>query len=423
MKRISFIKNSSAISAAIILKPQIVFGTKANSAIRVGIIGCGSRGTAVISSMSKNTNTHIIAAADIFDDKLKSATPILNELNAAKGLPAIAGANIFQGSKAYLKLVELKDVDAVLISAPCYTHPTFMEAAVAAGKHVYCEKPVATDVVGCKRIQRVGEGLNGKQSVVIGFQIRYATAYSEMVKRIQQGDIGEIVTAQLFYLSSAGKLNELKNVSDDEFRIRNHFHFRALSGGILLDQGIHMLDICNWALKANPEKAMGTGGNKLRPAGGDAWNNYQVLYKYPNDINVSFHSTQVGPSFGDVCCRFMGTKGTAEAHYSGGVFINGDNKWDSGIARSDSQLTPQQQAAGIFLSSLHDADANKEKAFINSIETGNFLNETSSGAASTLTAILGREAAETGKEMKWNDLLHSSQRIDPKLNLAQFDKA
>lgn len=423
MKRISFIKNSAAISAAIILKPQIVFGSRANSAIRVGIIGCGSRGTAVITSMSKNTNTHIIAAADIFDDKLKVATPVLNELNAAKGLPAIAGANIFQGSKAYLKLVELKDVDAVLISAPCYTHPTFMEAAVAAGKHVYCEKPVATDVVGCKRIQKVGEGLNGKQSVVIGFQIRYATAYAEMVKRIQQGDIGEIVTAQLFYLSSAGKLNELKNVSDDEFRIRNHFHFRALSGGILLDQGIHMLDICNWALKSNPEKAIGTGGNKLRPAGGDAWNNYQVLYKYPNDINVSFHSTQVGPTFGDVCCRFMGTKGTAEAHYSGGVFINGDNKWDSGIARSTSELTPQQQAAGIFLSSLHDADANKEKAFISSIETGNFLNETSSGAASTLTAILGREAAETGKEMNWNDLLHSSQKIDPKLNLAQFDKA
>jgi len=298
-----------------------------------------------------------------------------------------------------------------------------MEAAVAAGKHVYCEKPVATDVVGCKRIQKVGEGLNGKLSVVIGFQIRHATAYAEMVKRIHRADIGEVVTAQLYYLSSAGKLNDSKNVSDDEFRIRNHFHFNALSGGILLDQGIHMLDICNWALKAHPEKAIGTGGNKFRPAGGDAWNNYQVLYKYPNDVNVSFHSTQVGPSFGDVCCRFMGTKGMAEAHYSGGVFINGDNKWDSGIARSASELTPQQQAAGIFLSSLHDADANKEKAFINSIETRNHLDETASGAASTLTAILGRETAVTGKEMSWDDILRSLQQLDPKLNLAQFDKS
>lgn len=423
MKRISFIKTGAAISAAIILKPGIVFGSRTNSAIRIGIIGCGNRGTAVISSMSQHTNIAIIAMADLFEDKLKAIAPKLNQLNAAKGFPAIAPANIFKGSKAYLKLLELKDVDAVLISSPAYTHPTFMEAAVAAGKHVYCEKPVATDAAGCKRIQQVGEGLKGKLSVVIGFQIRYATPYVEMVKRIQRADIGEIINAQLYYFSSGAKINEFKNVSDDEFRIRNHYHFHALSGGILLDQGIHMLDVCNWTLKAQPIKAAGTGGKNGRPAVGDAWSNYQVIYQYPGDVNVSFHSTQLGPSFGDVCCRFIGTKGMAEAHYSGGVFINGDNKWDSGIARSGSELTPQQQAAGIFLSSLHDADANKEKAFINSIETGNHLDETASGAASTLSAILGRETAATGKEMSWNDMLRSSQQLDPKLNLAQFDKA
>ena len=422
MKRISFIKNTAAISAAIILKPGIVFGSRANSAIRVGIVGCGGRGTAVISSMSKYTNVNIIAMADLFEDKLKTIAPKLNELNKAKGFPAIAAANIFQGSKAYLKLIALKDVDAVLISSPAYTHPTFMEAAVAGGKHVYCEKPVATDVAGCKRIQKVGEGLSGKLSVVIGFQIRHATPYVEMVKRIQKADIGDLVNAQLYYFSSGHKINEFKNVSDDEFRIRNQYHFLALSGGILLDQGIHMLDVCNWTLKGNPVKAIGTGGNKGGPDKGDAWNNYQVLYQYPDNVNVSFHSTQVGPSFGDVCCRFVGTKGIAEAHYSGGVFINGDNKWDSGVARSASELTPQQQAAGVFLSSLHDADANKEKAFINSIETGNYLNETISGATSTLTAILGRESAAAGKEMSWDDMLHSSQQLDPKLNLAQFDK-
>jgi len=370
--------------------------------------------------MSKHTNISIIAMADLFDDKLKSIAPKLNELNTVKGFPAIAPANIFQGSKSYLKLLGLKEVDAVLISSPAYTHPTFMEAAVAAGKHVYCEKPVATDAAGCKRIQKVGEGLNGKLSVVIGFQIRYATPYVEMVKRIQRADIGDIINAQLYYFSSGTKIHDYKNVIDDEFRIRNHYHFHALSGGILLDQGIHMLDVCNWTLKTNPIKATGTGGNKGGPDIGDAWNNYQVLYQYPG-INVNFHSTQLGPAFGDVCCRFIGTKGMAEAHYSGGVFINGDNKWDSGIARSASELTPQQQASGVFLSSLHDADANKEKVFINSIETGNHLNETASGAASTLTAILGREAAAAGREMNWEEMLASPQ-LDPKLNLSQFDK-
>lgn len=422
MKRITFLKNTAAFSAAIILKPGIVFGSKANAAIRVGIIGCGNRGTAVISSMSKHANINIIAMADLFQDKLDTITPKLNQLNAAKGFPAIAGVNIFQGSKAYLKLLALKDVDAVLISSPAYTHPTFLEAAVAANKHAYCEKPVATDAAGCKRIQELGEKLNKKLSVVIGFQIRYATPYVEMVKRIQRADIGELVNAQLYYFSSATPIHEFKNVPDDEFRIRNHYHFHALSGGILLDQGIHMLDVCNWALKGNPVSATGSGGDKGGSTVGDAWNNYEVLYQYPGDVHVSFHSTQVGPSFGDVCCRFIGTRGIAEAHYSGGVFINGDNKWDSGIAKSSGELTPQQQASGVFLSSLHDADANKEKAFINSIETGNHLNETASGAASTLTAILGREAAQTGKQMSWNDMLHT-QHLDPKLNLAQFDKA
>ncbi len=422
MKRSTFIKNAAAISAAIILKPEIVFGSKSNSAIRMGIIGCGNRGTAVISSMSKHTNINIIAMADLFEDKLKMIAPKLNQMNIAKGFPIIEPANIFQGSKAYLKLLAHKDVDAVLISSPAYTHPGFMEAAVAAGKHVYCEKPVATDTAGCKRVQAVGESLHGKLSVVIGFQIRYASPYVEMVKRIQRADIGDLLNAQLYYLSSGSKIHELKNISDDEFRIRNHYHFHALSGGILLDQGIHMLDVCNWALKGNPSKATGTGGNKGGPGVGDAWNNYQVLYQYPNNVNVSFHSTQVGPAFGDVCARFIGTKGIAEAHYSGGVFIKGDNQWDSGVVKGPGELTPQQQAAGVFLSSLQDADANKEKAFINSIETGNHLNETGSGASSTLTAILGREAAEAGKEMSWDELLGTGEKLDPKLNLAQFDK-
>ncbi|MBA3675565.1 MAG: gfo/Idh/MocA family oxidoreductase, partial [Chitinophagaceae bacterium] len=107
--------------------------------------------------------------------------------------------------------------------------------------------------------------------------------------------------------------------------------------------------------------------------------------------------------------------------YSGGVFINGENKWDSGIAKQGAELTRQQQASGVFLSSLHDADANKEQAFIKSIETGNYLNEARSGAESTLTAILGRETAIARKEMTWDEIISSNQTLDPKLNLAQFD--
>lgn len=421
--RRSFLKNTAVLSTVTVLKPRLVFGTNANTAIRLGIIGCGDRGTAVISSMSKHTGVNIIAMADLFEDKLQSKKGIYDQLNADKGFPAISNANLYQGSKAYLRLLENKDVDAVLISSPAYTHPGFLEAAVAAGKHVYCEKPVAPDVAGCKRVEQVGEKLNGKQSVVIGFQIRYATPYVEMVRRIQSGAIGDLVTVQLYYLSSGTPIKTFNNVSEDEARIRNHYHYRALSGGILLDQGIHMLDVCNWALKGHPLEAVGSGSNKGGPSVGDTWNNFQVLYKYPNDVNVSFHSTQVGPQFGDVCARFLGTKGIAEAHYSGGVFINGENGWDSGVLKGqDAGPTPQQRAAGVFLSSLQDADANKELAFIKSIETGNYLNETRSGVESTLSAILGRESALTGKAWKWDEVRASNQRLDPKLNLSQFDK-
>jgi myo-inositol 2-dehydrogenase/D-chiro-inositol 1-dehydrogenase len=422
MERRNFVKNAAAISAATILTPATAFGSKANSAIQVGIIGCGNRGTAVISSMSKHTNINIIAMADLFEDQLQEAKGKLNQLNASKGFSDINKSNIYQGSKAYLELLENKDVEAVLISSPAYTHPGFIEAAVAAGKHVYCEKPVALDVEGCKRVETVGESLSEKLSVIIGFQIRYASPYIEMVKRIHQGDIGDIINAQLYYFSSGIAIKPFKNMSNDEARIRNQFHFNALSGGILLDQGIHMLDVGNWVLQMNPVSAIGTGGRKGGSDFGDTWNNYQVLYKYPDNINVSFHSTQLGPQFGDVCARFIGTKGIAEAHYSGGVYINGENQWDSGVLKGEgSKLTREQQAAGVFDSSLHDADANKQKAFIRSIETGNYLNEARLGSESTLTAILGRQAATAQKQVSWNEMLSTNENLEARLHLSEFD--
>jgi predicted dehydrogenase len=169
--------------------------------------------------MSANTNSNIIAIADLFDDKLSAAEKNFNQLNAAKGFPALNKQNTHKGSKAYMRLLENKDVDAVLISSPAYSHVDFLEAAVAAGKHVYCEKPVATDVDGCRRAIAAGEKLNGKQSVVIGFQIRHASAYVEMVKRIQRGDIGDMITVQLYYFSSGTPLIPLNNASWDEVRI------------------------------------------------------------------------------------------------------------------------------------------------------------------------------------------------------------
>jgi len=421
MKRRDFIKGSTALSTLTILKPDTVFGSRANSVINLGFIGCGNRGTADISSMSRHTNVNILALADLFEDQLETAKVKMDKLNAAKGFSEVPRSNIYRGSKAYLELLNNKEVDAVLISAPCYTHPSFLEAAVTAEKHAYCEKPAAIDVAGCRKIEQLGMRINGNVSVAIGFQVPHATPYAEMIKRIRRGDIGRIINVQLYYLASEVPLKPYNGMVYDEARIRNHFHFRELSGGTLLDQGIHMLDICNQALQAHPLKAYGSGGLNAGAEFGNAWNNYQAIYEYPDDIKVSYHSTQFGPTFGDVCARFLGTKGSAEAHYSGGVFIKGENEWDSGIARSAEEVTPEQRAAGLFLSSLYNADENKHKSFIQSIENGDYLDETQRAAESTLTAILGRNAAEAQDTMHWDELVYSDESIDPGLDLEQFD--
>lgn len=419
--RRSFIKGAAALSAVTILNPATVFGSKANSAIRIGIIGCGNRGTSVISAMAKYTGIQLVAMADLFADKLGEAKPKLDALNAANGFSAIPASNVYQGSSAYSKLLENRDVDAVLISSPAYTHPTFVVAAIEAGKHFYCEKPAAMDVAGCKQISAAAKSISNR-SAVFGFQIRYASPYVELMKRIHAGAIGDVINAQLYYFSSGLPIIQTPNMTYDEVRLRNQFYFRDLSGGILLDQGVHMLDVCNWALQMHPISAIGMGGYNGGTGFGDAFKNYQVIYKYPQDITVSFHSTQFGGTFGDVCARFIGSKGIAVATYSGGVYINGENAWDSGILReSTSQASREQQAAGVFTSSLHDSNEKKVNSFISSITTGNFLNEIEPAVTSTLTAILGRQAATAQKSVSWNEMLFSNESIDPMLDLSQFD--
>ncbi len=421
LNRRKFIKGTAAISTLTIVSPGIAFGSKANSAIRMGIIGCGGRGTGVISSMSRNTNTNIVAMADLFPDKLDAAKIRLDAQNKERGFSEIDKSSTYVGSQAYLQLLENEEVDAVLISSPAYTHADFMEAATSAGKHVYCEKPVSPDVAGCRKMEKVGERYDKKLSMTIGFQIRYATPYAQMVERIHRGDIGKILSAQLYYLSAQTRVHDTPGKSYDEKRIRNQYLFHALSGGTLLDQSIHMLDVCNWALREHPKSAIGTGGMDESQKLGDTWKHFQVAYEYPS-TNVLVQATQYGTEWGGVCAKFIGTEGIAEAYYTGGVYISGKNPWDSGIIRNaDNEPTEEQRRTGAFTSSLHDADLNKGTAFIKSIESGKYLNDTFSGVESTLTAILGREAAMSGEKTRWDNLRFSSQSLDPKLNLSQFD--
>ena len=402
MKRRKFLKSSVVATGIGLLKPNILTAGRLEKPVKMGLIGCGGRGTGVISTMSANNNIHITALADLFRDRTNAVLPRINQLNKNRGYLAVENKNIYIGGDAYQKLLLESDTDAVLISTPAYAHPFIFEAAVAAGKHVYCEKPAAPDVYGTLRMLKAAENVKNL-SLVCGFQIRYASPYVEMVRRIRQGDIGDIVSVQLFYNSNEVPRKTQLDSADDEFRIRNHFHFLSLSGGILNDQGIHILDICNWALQTTPVYAVGIGGKKGGMNFGDTLTNYQVLYKYPDDVNVSIQTSQVGPVFGDVGMRFIGAKGYAETHYHGGVFIKGANEWNAGVD-----------------STLFDSEINKGKSFIQSIESGKYLNQIKPACESTLTAILGRDAVLKDKMISWDELILSNERIDPALDLSKF---
>lgn len=421
MNRRKFIRNVSAFSTISMMKPDILFAANRNSAVGIGVVGCGSRAKGILQSMADSSNIEIVALADIFKDQLEGWSSFADELNKRKGYAPVSSKNRYVGSEAYLRLLENKQVDAVVIASPGYSHPRMADDAVAAGKHLYCEKPVAVDADGCKQVLRTARNIRGRVSAFDGFQIRYATPYLEMATRIKKGDIGEVVTVQLYYFSSGAAIKPHEGMSYDEMRIRNHYHFHEISGGCYLDQAIHMIDLCNWILDAKPLYAIGDGGTKGGVDFGNAWTNYQVIYKYPDDINVSVHSSKFANVFGGVCARFIGTKGVAEAHYSGGVFITGENEWDSGILRSAAELTPESIAQGASSSSLDDADKNKGKAFIDSITSGVYLNQLESGCHSTLSAILGREAASRQEKVTWDELIYTPQHIDPKLDLMQFD--
>jgi len=405
---------TAAAAGLMIFKPELVRGTAANSAVRLGILGCGGRGTAVGTGFIDNTETRVVALADLFADQLATARKYFDEHQAAKGYAALDPAQLFQGPKAYEQIVNSKEVDAILITTPPYFHPHHLEAVVAAGKHVYCEKPVAVDVPGAKRVKRAGEKAQGKLSLAVGFQIRKAPPYVELVRRIQGGALGKIGCGLAYYYCPHIDRPDWPNATPDEKRLRNWVWYRVLSGDIIVEQNVHVIDICNWLLDGHPLKAVGAGSRKLRQDAGDCYDNFNLVFTYPNDVQVSFGSTQFDKHEFDAAVRFFGTRGSAEAHYDHRMSISGEEPWDAGLGAA--KEGGQFSAAGTFKGALDQADPEKQKAFIESITSGKLLNEASQGADSALSGMLGRNAAYTGKIITWEELMKSQEVYDPKID-------
>jgi len=288
INRRKFLAGASTTAAGLaILKPQLVFGDVANRKLEVGIIGCGGRGDWITRYFKEHGAFNFAAAADYFPDKVEA-------FGDKHSVPA---GKRFSGLSGYHRLLEQK-LDAVIIESPPYFHPEHAAAAVDAGKHVYLAKPVAVDVPGCRTIELSGnKATNNKLCFLVDFQTRAHPSYQEAVRRVRDGMIGRIVSVDAAYHCGPtwGAMDAVlrKDPKNPEVRLRAWGVDRVLSGDVITEQNIHALDVTTWFLDAAPLKATGTGG-RARDFLGDCWDHFGVVFHFPNQVMVSFSSTQVG---------------------------------------------------------------------------------------------------------------------------------
>jgi len=422
MNRRQFVQaGSGVVSGMLLLNTRTALGYQANSAVRHGLLGCGNRGTSVADSFSKNTSAQVVALADLFPDKLAAGRDHFDKLNASLGRQPIDSKLLFHGPYAFEQLAASKDVDLIQISTPPFFHVEHLEAAVASGKHVYCEKPVGIDIRQARHALEIAKRVKPTQSVDVGFQCRSAPPIAAIAEKIKAGALGKIAVVAGYYYAPASEEKKSIGTSPDEYRLRNWLWDRALSGDILVEQNIHIIDLCNWMLGAHPVKATATGGRNILTHFGDCWDNYEVNFIYPGDIHLSFSSTQFG-DYGvfDAGLRLFGASGTATVPYSGPIEIKGSQAWAWQDSPSTAAGSGKFAADGSFSDNLEFADRDKDRTFIDSITAGPAHNQIAAGVETALSCMLGRMAGYQRREVTWEDLLAQGENYELGFSLEQF---
>jgi myo-inositol 2-dehydrogenase/D-chiro-inositol 1-dehydrogenase len=422
MNRREFLQTGAGtLSAMLVLNPRTVFGYQANSAVRLGLLGCGNRGSAVAESFARNTSARIVALADLFSDNLAVGQDHFSKLNASLGQPPVDSKLLFRGPHCYEQLANSKEVDLIQISTPPYFHVQHLEAAVASGKHAYCEKPVGVDISQAKRALEIAKRVRPNQSVDVGFQCRNAPPIAALAERIKAGALGKIATVCGNYNAPVSTEKKREGEGQDEYRLRNWLWDRVLSGDILVEQNIHIIDLCNWMLGAHPLKASATGGRNVLTHYGDCWDNYQVDFTYPNDVHFSFTSTQFGADgVFDAGLKLFGSSGSATCPYAGPITITGSNAWSWQDSKSTAAGSGNFAANGAFLDNLEFADRDKERTFIDSIVSGPAHNQIAEGVETALSCILGRMAGYQKHEVAWDQVLAAKEDWQLGFSLEQF---
>jgi predicted dehydrogenase len=405
LNRRNFIATSAAITAAGALTSPLsrVFAAGADR-LRVGVIGCGARGTgAAMNCVLSSPGVDIVALADVFKDKVDVCLKRLKDNHAGREWSCsrdwthadrvrVTPDTCFTGFDGFRELLKT-DVDLVLLAGPPHFRPAQLKAAIEAGKHVFMEKPVAVDPVGVRSIIASSEVAKQKRlAIVAGTQRRHQGNYLETLRRIHDGAIGEILAGEAYWngpcVRTYGFYHKRQpEWTDLEYVLRNWYFYNWLSGDHIVEQHVHNLDVINWAIGSPPVEALAVGGRQWRvePEYGNIYDHFGVRYRYPNGAIVISMARQINDTQPNVSEGVVGTKGRASAGR-----IEGANAW----RWNGEYPNPYEQ---------EHAD------LIASIRAGEPLNEGRQVAEATLTAIMGRMSAYVGRSVTWEFALNQSE--------------
>lgn len=362
--------------------------------LRIGLIGCGRRGTGAIGDcLGSAPNLELTAIGDLFKEKVE--TEFKNFQTRFGQKCKLTPETCFSGFDAYQKVIAA-DVDLVLLCAPPGFRPPHFKAAVEAGKHVFMEKPVAVDPAAVRSILASADVADAKElGVVAGTQRRHQGCYVEVMKRIHEGQIGRLTSAEAYWQGDYGYYPAVPRQpewSDMEWHIRNWNYFTWLSGDHIVEQHVHNLDVIRWAFQANPVKCIANGSRAVRtgPEFGHIYDNFSVSYEFPNGAFVLSMSRQMSGTSNRVSERIHGAKGSAYTDGGGHGVITGENAY-----------TYQGPNTNPYVQEHTD--------LIKSIRDGKPLNEAREVALSSLMAVMGRMSAYTGREVSWDWVLKASK--------------
>ncbi|HSP90687.1 MAG TPA: Gfo/Idh/MocA family oxidoreductase [Vicinamibacterales bacterium] len=389
--RRDFVRTAAAASIAATFPASFNVFAQGSDAFKVGVIGCGGRGTgAAIDCLRADPAVEIVALGDLVPDRVESSLARLTkEFPNRVKVPA---GNRFTGFDNYKGVLSVPGVNLIVTAAPPGFRPIHVKAAVEAGKHVFMEKPVAVDPVGIRSILATSDlAAQKKLALVAGTQRRHQQRYLEMMKRIQDGQIGEIVAAQVYW--NQGDLwvkEQLPGMSDIEWQCRNWLYFTWTSGDHIVEQHMHNIDVANWAMGVMPKNVMGMGGRQVRvaPEYGNIFDHFAVEFEYPNGVRVTSMCRQTKGCNDRVEERIVGTKGVAWST-SSATKITGAAPW-----------TFEAEEVNPYVQEHID--------LIASIRKGAPLNEGRQVAESTLCAIMGRMSAYTGRAISWDWAMNTS---------------